>query len=152
MNEQTPSPIKTGIPPRERLIFALDVADLGQARRLVDTLGDSVLFYKLGLEFFLSGNYFELAAELQGRGKKLFADLKLFDIPATVAAAASPPLTLGDLVRAGKRESVLAAITSPDVDVNEKAPERRCVKVARMSVRAGASRPSRLLPSRPTVL
>lgn len=87
MNEQTPSPIKAGIPPRERLIFALDVADLEQARRLVDTLGDSVLFYKLGLEFFLSGNYFELAAELQGRGKKLFADLKLFDIPATVAAA-----------------------------------------------------------------
>ena len=42
---------------------------------------------------------------------------------ATFAAAASPPLTLGDLVRAGKRESVLAAITSPDVDVNEKAPD-----------------------------
>ena len=37
--------------------------------------------------------------------------------------AASPPQTLGDLVRAGKRESVLAAITSPDVDVNEKAPD-----------------------------
>ncbi|MCU0988181.1 MAG: orotidine-5'-phosphate decarboxylase [Xanthomonadales bacterium] len=87
MNEQTPSRIRTGIPPRERLIFALDVADLGQARRLVDTLGDSILFYKLGLEFFLSGNYFELAAELQDRGKKIFADLKLFDIPATVAAA-----------------------------------------------------------------
>ena len=87
MNEQTPSPIKTGIPLRERLIFALDVADLGQARRLVDTLGDSILFYKLGLEFFLSGNYFELAAELQDRGKKIFADLKLFDIPATVASA-----------------------------------------------------------------
>lgn len=87
MNEQTPSPIKTAIPLRERLIFALDVADLGQARRLVDTLGDSVLFYKLGLEFFLSGNYFELAAELQDQGKKIFADLKLFDIPATVASA-----------------------------------------------------------------
>jgi orotidine-5'-phosphate decarboxylase len=87
MNEQTPSPIKAAIPPRERLIFALDVADLEQAHRLVDTLGDSVLFYKLGLEFFLSGNYFELAAELQDRGKKIFADLKLFDIPATVASA-----------------------------------------------------------------
>ena len=75
------------IPPRERLIFALDVAEPEQARRLVDTLGDAVLFYKLGLEFFLSGNYFELAAELRGRGKKVFADLKLFDIPATVASA-----------------------------------------------------------------
>jgi orotidine-5'-phosphate decarboxylase len=87
MSKLTTSSISRNIPPRERLIFALDVADLEQARRLVDTLGDSVLFYKLGLEFFLSGNYFELAAELQDRGKKIFADLKLFDIPATVAAA-----------------------------------------------------------------
>lgn len=75
------------IPPRERLIFALDVADLARARELVGTLGDSVVFYKLGLEFFLSGNYFELAAELSTMGKLIFADLKLFDIPATVASA-----------------------------------------------------------------
>jgi orotidine-5'-phosphate decarboxylase len=79
--------IKTSIPARERLIFALDVPDLDQAKKLVATLDDSVMFYKLGLEFFLSGNYFELAAELKDRGKKIFADLKLFDIPATVAAA-----------------------------------------------------------------
>lgn len=83
----TESPIKTDIPARERLIFALDVPDLESARTLVRTLGDSVVFYKLGLEFFLSGNYFELAAELRGSGKKIFADLKLFDIPATVASA-----------------------------------------------------------------
>ena len=75
------------IPVRERLIFAMDVADLDRARELVNTLGDSVVFYKLGLEFFLSGNYFELAAELREAGKKIFADLKLFDIPATVASA-----------------------------------------------------------------
>ena len=81
------SAIKTDIPARERLIFALDVPDLDRARALVDTLGDSVEFYKLGLEFFLSGHYFELAAELKGKGKKIFADLKLFDIPATVASA-----------------------------------------------------------------
>jgi len=81
------SPIKTGIPARERLIFALDVPDLERARALVDTLGESVVFYKLGLEFFLSGHYFELAAELRAQGKKIFADLKLFDIPATVASA-----------------------------------------------------------------
>ena len=83
----TPTPIKTHIPARERLIFALDVPDLERARALVDALGDSVVFYKLGLEFFLSGHYFELAAELKDKGKKIFADLKLFDIPATVAAA-----------------------------------------------------------------
>jgi orotidine-5'-phosphate decarboxylase len=87
MNEQNESLIKTDIPLRERLIFALDVPDLDRARALVDTLGDSVVFYKLGLEFFLSGHYFELAAELRDKGKKIFADLKLFDIPATVASA-----------------------------------------------------------------
>jgi orotidine-5'-phosphate decarboxylase len=87
MNQTSDSPIKTDIPARERLIFALDVPDLDRARQLVETLGDSVEFYKLGLEFFLSGHYFELAAELRQSGKKIFADLKLFDIPATVASA-----------------------------------------------------------------
>jgi len=87
MSNQTTGSVKTDIPVRERLIFALDVPELDRARRLVDTLGDSVEFYKLGLEFFLSGNYFELAADLRERGKKVFADLKLFDIPATVAAS-----------------------------------------------------------------
>jgi len=72
---------------RERLIFALDVASLEEAQALISNLGDSVEFYKLGLEVFLSGHYFELLAELKGKGKKIFADLKLFDIPATVAAA-----------------------------------------------------------------
>jgi uncharacterized protein len=43
--------------------------------------------------------------------------------PALADAAAAPPQTLGDLVRAGNRDSVLAAITSPDVDVNERAPD-----------------------------
>jgi len=87
MSKQTDSPIKTEIPARDRLIFALDVPDLDRARQLVDMLGDSVVFYKLGLEFFLSGHYFELAEELRAAGKKIFADLKLFDIPATVASA-----------------------------------------------------------------
>ena len=72
---------------RERLIFALDVADVDEAQALISTLGNSVEFYKLGLEVFLSGHYFELMSELKVRGKKVFADLKLFDIPATVAAA-----------------------------------------------------------------
>ncbi len=75
------------IPAKERLIFALDVADIDSARQLIATLGDSVQFYKLGLEFFLSGHYFELLAELKAQDKKVFADLKFFDVPATVAAA-----------------------------------------------------------------
>ena len=77
----------THIPIRERLIFALDVPTLEEARELIARLDDSVEFYKLGLEVFLSGHYFELMSELKDQGKKIFADLKLFDIPATVAAA-----------------------------------------------------------------
>ena len=83
----TASPVNPDIPARERLIFAMDVPDAARARDLIVRLGDAVQFYKLGLEFFLSGSYFELAAELRGAGKKIFADLKFFDIPATVAAA-----------------------------------------------------------------
>ncbi|NND44305.1 MAG: orotidine-5'-phosphate decarboxylase [Xanthomonadales bacterium] len=79
--------IHPDIPARERLIFALDVPTLDEAQQLIDTLGDAVEFYKLGLEVFLSGHYFELLRELKGQGKKVFADLKLFDIPATVAGA-----------------------------------------------------------------
>src|SRR5512135_1943930 len=75
------------IPPRDRLIFAMDVADPDAARRLADTLGDSVSFYKLGLELFMSGGYFELLDWMVGRGKKVFVDLKFFDVPATVGAA-----------------------------------------------------------------
>lgn len=78
---------KAPIPDHERLIFALDVPDLDAARALVRELGDAVSFYKLGLEFFLSGHYFDLLHELRDGGKKIFVDLKLFDIPATVAAA-----------------------------------------------------------------
>ena len=75
------------IPRRERLIVALDVPDLDEARKLVEQLDESVTFYKVGLEFMMSGSYFALADELAERGKKLFFDLKLFDIPETVAGA-----------------------------------------------------------------
>ncbi len=75
------------IPLRERLIVALDVPTPGEARRLVEGLGDAVGFYKIGLELFLAGGYFELADRLRGAGKKIFADLKLFDVPQTVASA-----------------------------------------------------------------
>jgi orotidine-5'-phosphate decarboxylase len=75
------------IPDRERLIFAMDVADPQAARQLVEQLGDSVVFYKIGLELFMSGGYFELLDWMVARGKKVFVDLKFFDVPATVAAA-----------------------------------------------------------------
>lgn len=75
------------IAPRERLIFALDVNDADAARQLVNKLGDAVEFYKIGLELFMAGGYFELIDWLAARNKKVFCDLKFFDIPETVAAA-----------------------------------------------------------------
>jgi orotidine-5'-phosphate decarboxylase len=65
----------------------MDVPDADAARRLAGQLGDSVTFYKLGLELFMAGGYFELLDWMVGRGKKVFVDLKFFDVPATVAAA-----------------------------------------------------------------
>jgi len=75
------------IPADERLIFALDVPDADRARVLVEQLGDAVKFYKLGLELLMAGGYFELLDWLAGRGKKIFVDLKFFDVPATVGRA-----------------------------------------------------------------
>lgn len=75
------------IPPEERLILALDVPSVEEARRLVERLDDAVQFYKVGLELLGTGGYFELIEWLAGHGKKIFADLKLFDVPETVRSA-----------------------------------------------------------------
>jgi orotidine-5'-phosphate decarboxylase len=75
------------IPPNERLIFALDGVSSAEARHTVDRLGDTVRFYKLGLELFMAGGYFELLDWLRARDKKVFVDLKFFDVPETVRAA-----------------------------------------------------------------
>ena len=77
----------TPIPRAERLIVALDVPSAREARALVEKLGDAVRFYKIGLELFSADGYFELLDWLTGRGHKVFADLKLYDIPQTVRRA-----------------------------------------------------------------
>lgn len=79
--------MKQEIPNRDRLIFALDVTDAAAARKLVEQLEDSVQFYKIGLELFMAGEYFPLLDWLVARQKKVFVDLKFFDVPATVSAA-----------------------------------------------------------------
>lgn len=75
------------IPARERLIVALDIPTTGEAKKLVEELGDSAHFYKLGLELFMAGGYHELLGWLGDRGKHAFVDLKFFDVPQTVASA-----------------------------------------------------------------
>jgi orotidine-5'-phosphate decarboxylase len=75
------------IPREERLIVALDVPDAAAAKALVEQLGDTVKFYKIGLELFMAGGYFELLEWLSAKGKKIFVDLKFFDVPETVRSA-----------------------------------------------------------------
>jgi len=79
--------LKKNIPNKDRLIFALDVDDCKKAKNLVKELGDSVSFYKLGLELMMTDEYFDLMSWMLKKDKKIFADLKFFDIPATVGAA-----------------------------------------------------------------
>ena len=71
---------------RERLIVALDYPAREPALLLVDSLGDEVLWYKVGLELYLAEGA-RVVEELRGRGKHVFLDLKLHDIPNTVAGA-----------------------------------------------------------------
>ena len=75
------------IPVQERLIMALDVPTIDDAKALVKRLGDHVTFYKVGLELFMTGDYYDLIEWLNARNKRVFADLKLFDVPETVARA-----------------------------------------------------------------
>jgi orotidine-5'-phosphate decarboxylase len=102
------------IPPEERLIFALDVPGAAEAKRLVSTLREAVQFYKVGLELFLSGEGFALVDWLVEQEKKVFLDLKLYDLPETVARAVrrlrERPVTFltvhgdGDILEAACRE------------------------------------------------
>jgi orotidine-5'-phosphate decarboxylase len=75
------------IPVRERLIMALDVPSIPDAQALVEELGDSVIFYKVGMELFMSGDYFGFIEWLKQQDKKVFVDLKFFDVPETVGRA-----------------------------------------------------------------
>jgi orotidine-5'-phosphate decarboxylase len=65
----------------------MDVPDCDRARTLAEELGEAVTFYKIGLELMMSGGYFELLDWMLARDKKVFCDLKFFDIPATVGSA-----------------------------------------------------------------
>ena len=71
----------------DRLIFALDVPEVSDAKDIVMELDDSVNFYKIGMEMLMTGKYFELLDWLIKQDKKVFVDLKFFDVPETVGRA-----------------------------------------------------------------
>jgi orotidine-5'-phosphate decarboxylase len=97
---------------RDRLFVALDMADVGLARRLVETLGNSVTAYKLGLEIVFGGGL-ELARELKQAGSSIFLDMKLLDIANTVEKATANVAAMGlDFltVHAADRKTLDAAV------------------------------------------
>jgi orotidine-5'-phosphate decarboxylase len=76
----------TDIAARDRLIVALDVPRVDDARRLVERIGDAATFYKVGLELVMSGGL-QLARDLVRDGRQVFLDMKLLDIGNTVERA-----------------------------------------------------------------
>lgn len=74
------------MPLEERLILALDLPDMEQASRLVDTVSPAVHFFKIGLELFLAAGM-PMVQYILDRGCKVMLDLKFYDVPNTVAAA-----------------------------------------------------------------
>ena len=79
---------------RDRLIVGLDVADIRQAEKLVQELGDTVGFYKIGYQLLFAGGL-EFARELKAANKKVFLDMKLLDIDNTIASAVENIVKLG---------------------------------------------------------
>lgn len=109
------------IPPKERLIFPLDVPTNEDAIRLVNKLGDSVLFYKIGLELIFGGEHVKLIDELVGRQKKVMLDGKLYDVPATVKAA---------MRNAAKHEVTFASVhAGSDALIEAAAEEKNGIKI-----------------------
>ncbi len=81
--------------PQERLIVALDVESVADARAMAAALGETVSFYKVGMELAYAPGGFDFALELKAAGKRVFLDLKLHDIGVTVERAARQIARLG---------------------------------------------------------
>lgn len=93
-----------------RLIVALDLPTRAEAEGLVETLGDSVGFYKIGLQLLATGGM-EMARDLKARGRQVFLDWKLHDIGATVEKATAAIVGSGacDLLTVHAHPQVLEA-------------------------------------------
>ena len=79
---------------REKLIVGLDLPTVAEAERIVASLGEEVLFYKIGYQLAFAGGL-EFARELAQSGKKIFLDMKLLDIDNTVAKAVENIIKMG---------------------------------------------------------
>ncbi|OJF90615.1 orotidine-5'-phosphate decarboxylase [Pararhizobium antarcticum] len=79
---------------RDRLIVGLDIPTIAEAETIVKTLGEDVLFYKIGYQLVFAGGL-ELARDLASDGKKVFLDMKLLDIDNTVAKGVENIVKMG---------------------------------------------------------
>ena len=82
-NRPASRPLREDFP----VIVALDLPNAAEAEKLVERINGATDFFKIGLELFASGEGVRLLERLAGRGLAIFADLKFFDIPATVGRA-----------------------------------------------------------------
>ena len=98
-------------PIEERLIVALDVPSVEEARAVVDAIGDAVCFYKIGMQLQFA-NGLQLAEQLATEGKKVFLDAKLFDIDATIEKAVASVAKMGAsfLTVHGNEPTIRAAV------------------------------------------
>ena len=104
------APVMNPPPARERLIVALDFPSAAEARGLIAALGDAARFYKIGLELFAAGEGAQLATEIKINGGRIFADLKLFDVPRTVARATARLAAIGaDFITVHGNDAMLRA-------------------------------------------
>ncbi len=127
---------------RDQLIVALDVGGIDPARAMVDTLGDQVHWYKVGLELFSAAGP-EAVTMLKQKGKRVFLDLKLHDIPNTVARTVSQLAGLGvDLVdihvACGREAMARAASALREVGDAQRRPRLLGVTVLTSTARLGA--------------
>jgi orotidine-5'-phosphate decarboxylase len=95
MSEMTDAAVSYKPTPRERLIVALDAHSVAEAEHWIETLGDSVQFFKVGMELVYGGGGLGLIERLVKSGKHVFVDLKLHDIPNTVERATAQIARLG---------------------------------------------------------
>jgi len=148
------------IPTQERLIIALDVANAAEAQRLVQSIGDAAVIYKVGLQLFTAEGP-QLVKDIVSSGKKVFLDLKLHDIPNTVAGAVKSITGLGcsflTVHTSGGSKMLKAAVdaaapnplmilgvtvlTSLDdsdlAEVGQPAAREQVLRLARLALRAG---------------
>ncbi len=148
---------------QDKIIVALDFEDFDSAKNMVEAIGDQVNFYKIGLEMMASGDYFKMIDYLKNNGKKVFADLKLYDIPATIGRTIRnlakydiDLLTIHSSSRAIMREAVankgnmnLLAVTAltclDENDLNEMgfdpelSMEEQVVKKAKLAIVCGVN-------------